>query len=87
MLSVCKYWVTALFSQGESDSTNQSASLFSLGSQTNRSATAPAVMPLAPVFNKLPPNPTPLRYFCGPINPVKNCVIPAVNSPRPVSGL
>ena len=63
--SVARYCVTALFNNGESNSTNISDNLPSLGSKTVRSETAPADNPLNPVAIKPPDNPTPFKIFDG----------------------
>ena len=85
--SVARYWVTALFNTGESNSTNISDNLPSLGSKTVRSATAPAVNPLNAVTPKPPTNPAPLRNRLGKKYPPRNLDTPSVTLPAKVLGL
>ena len=79
--SIAKYLVTALFKTGESNSVNILDKLPSLGSNTVKSATAPAVIPLAPAFTSVPPTPTPFKNLDGPYIPVINLETASVNWP------
>ena len=76
-----------MFNTGESNSTNISDNLPSLGSNTVRSATAPAVNPLNAVTPKPPTNPAPLRNLLGKKYPPRNLDTPSVTLPANVLDL
>ena len=76
-----------MFNKGESNSINISDNLPSLGSNTVRSATAPAPNPLKDVLIKLPERPAPFKNLAGPAKPVTNLDTPSVIFPANVSGL
>ena len=70
--SIARYLVTLLFKTGLSNSTKAFDKLPSCGSKTVKSYTAPAAVPLIPLFNIVLPSPKPFKYLLAPIKPVIN---------------